>query len=112
MARRGGRRTRGITQPANQIAAVIFGLRENGDIVRISAYRLKGGVRLSGPNGPHIVHASNDKTIEGWRREAALVWTLTHVYDVHPMFENDEHVKQQYEELKTKSAERRRRLAG
>ncbi len=85
--------------------------RRNGDIARISAYQLKDGVRLSGPNGSHIVHASNDRTIEGWRREAALVWNLTNVYDVLPIFENDEHGRQQYEELKAKSAERKHQLA-
>lgn len=111
MARRSGRRTKRITQPANQIAAAIFGLRENGDIARVSAYQLKNGVRLSGPNGSHIVHASNVRSIEGWSAEARLVWNLTDVYDTHPMYANSEHEKERYAELEFKSAARKRVLA-
>jgi hypothetical protein len=50
-SRGSGRRTKKITRPDNQAAAVIFGVRENGDIARVTAYQLKDGVRLSGPNG-------------------------------------------------------------
>jgi hypothetical protein len=91
---------------------VIFGLRENGDIVRVTAYQLKDGVRLSGPNAPHIVHASNARSIEGWCGEAALVWRLTQTYHIMPEHENGEHEKELYAELEAKSAERKRQLAG
>src|SRR5579862_4343859 len=107
MARRGGGRGAKTTQRANQITAVIFGLRENGDIARISAYQLGDAVRLSGPNGNHIVHGSNERSVEGWRREATLVWRLTDVYDIHPMFANGEDEKQRYAELEVKSADRK-----
>jgi hypothetical protein len=92
--------------------AVIFGLRENGDMARVTAYQLKDAVRLSGPNGSHVVHASNVKSIDGWRREAALVWNLTHVYDVMPGYENGEHERELYAELKAKSDERKRQRGG
>jgi hypothetical protein len=111
MARRGGRRSKRITQPPNQIAAVIYGLRRNGDIARISAYQLKDGVRLSGPNFSKIVHGSNDDSIEGWKREAVLLWDLTDVYDAHPMFANSEHEKEKYAALEAKGAQRKRQLA-
>jgi len=111
MVRRGGRARR-VMRPTNQCVAVIFGLKQNtGDIVRISAYEQKDGVRLSGPRGSHSVHSSNLGSIDGWRREAALVWGLTEVYDVSPRFQHGEHERQLYAKLQAKSAERKRQLA-
>lgn len=111
MARRGARARR-ITRPTNQCVAVIFGLKQDtGDIVRISAYERKDGVRLLGPHGSHSVHSSNLGSIDGWRREAALVWDLTEVYDVLPQYQHGEHERQLYAELQAKSAERKRQLA-
>ena len=111
MVRRGGHARR-IMRPTIQCVAVIFGLkRDTGEIVRISVYEQKDGMRLSGPHGPHSVHSSNLGSIDGWRREAALVWGLTDVYDVSPQYQHGEHEQQLYAELQAKSAERKRQLA-
>jgi hypothetical protein len=45
---------------------------------------------------------------EGWVQEARLVWTLSDVYDEHPMFENAERSKERYEALKAKGEEIKR----
>ena len=95
----------------NQIAAVIYGLRPNGDIARISAYDSGDSVRLSGPNSPHWVHGSNVSTVEGWQREAVLVWRLTNAYNVHPASMDSDDAKERYAELQAKSAELKRQLA-
>jgi hypothetical protein len=110
----GGRRTKKITRPVGQALAVIFGLKDNGDIVRVTASQLSGGrINLSGPNSPrNAVHASNRDTREGWCAETALLWHLTNVYDVMPESQNGEHEKELYAELEAKSGERKRQLAG
>ena len=104
------RRSSPARSKGNEIAVIILGLRSDGDIVRIAAYQSGSSVRLSGPNGRHNVHPSNQKTVEGWRHEAALAWRLSDTYSVHPMDERGEHERERYEELKAKSAERKRQL--
>jgi len=89
---------------------MIYGLRPNGDVARVSAYQSGSSVKLSGPNGSHNVHPSNERTIEGWIREAALVWHLTNVYETHPTLADGEHEKQKYEALKALGAERKSQL--
>jgi len=104
------RRSSPARPKGNEIAAIIFGLRSDGDIVRISAYQSGLGVRLSGPHGSHNVHPSNQKKVEGWRHEAARAWNLSDTYSVHPTDERSEHEGERYEQLKAKSEERKRQL--
>jgi hypothetical protein len=95
-----------------ELKAVIYGIRRSdGEIARISAYKKGKSVRLSGPHDSKIVHPSNEGSIEGWSREAALVWGLSDVYNTHPLYEDAEYAKQRLEQLKTKSEQRKRELA-
>jgi hypothetical protein len=95
-----------------ELKAVIYGMRRSdGEIARISAYKKGKSVRLSGPHDSKIVNPSNEGSIEGWRREAALVWNLSDVYDEHPLYENAERAKQRLDELKAKGEQRKRELA-
>lgn len=99
MARRSGSRK----SNTEQMVMTVRGLRPNGDAVSISVYRKGKSVRLSGPHGSHLVHPSNERTSDGWLREAVLVWNLTNVYDEHPVYTDREQSREQFAALKAKS---------
>jgi hypothetical protein len=107
MARRGSRTSRTTEVPVMRIC----GLRPTGDTASITVYRKGKSVRLSGPNGNHIVHPSNEKTSQGWIHEAILVWNLSNVYDEHPIHTDIEQSRQQFAALKAKGDELKRQLA-
>jgi hypothetical protein len=75
--------------------------------MRIAVYVKGKSVRLSGPHGSHNVHASNEQTLDGWKREAALVWNLTDIEDVPRMLLNTETDKHILETLKRKTESRK-----
>ena len=107
MARRSGSRK----STTEQIVMTICGLRPNGDPVSISVYKKGRSVRLSGLNGPHLVHPSNERTSDGWLREAILVWNLTDVYDEHPIYTDREQSRERFAALRAKGEELKRALA-
>ena len=66
-----------------QYTTTFYGITNAWDVVRIAVYVKGTDVWLSGPRGPsHPVHASNERTREGWMREARLVWNLGEMIEV------------------------------
>lgn|ERR1700692_174356 len=98
MARRGGSRKK----TAEQVVMTICGLRPNGDAVSITVSRNGKSIRLFGPNGSHLVHPSNERTSDGWIREAVLVWNLSEVYDEHPTYVDLEERQRLFASLRAK----------
>jgi len=93
---------------AEKIVCCLYGINRQYEVVRISVYVRGPDVRLSGPNGSHPVHASNKRTIDGWKREAALVWHLSNVKDVPDFLFGSGSEKRVYEELRGIARERNR----
>jgi|ERR1035437_156990 hypothetical protein len=94
-----------------EMVSYLHGLNSAGDVVSIAVYKKGGAVRLSGPHGSHLVHQSNDGSLQGWIREAQLVWNLSDVYDTHPTLLNSDFAKSELERLKRKGAEQKQSLA-
>src|SRR5262249_19216898 len=69
-------------QNVEQLICCLYGINPKHEIARIGVYVKDGDVRLSGPNGSHSIDASNSRTIDGWKREAAVVWNLSNLTDV------------------------------
>jgi hypothetical protein len=107
MARRGGSRK----SNTEQMVMTICGLRPKGDAVSVTVYRKGKSVRLFGPNGSHLVHPSNERTSDGWIREAILVWNLSEVYDEHPVHVDREDAQRRFAALRAKGDELQRVLA-
>ena len=105
-------RTRKIKANPREIAVILYGINRQGSVVRISAYDQGDNVRLSGANGTHNVHLSNSKDIDGWKREAALVWKLTDLIDIDPRHATEAFSKDKIDELTRKAEDRKRQLAG
>ena len=82
----GGNRTGQLSKPQSttkQYTTTFYGITNAWDVVRIAVYVKGTDVWLSGPRGPsHPVHASNERTREGWMREARLVWNLGEMIEV------------------------------
>ena len=91
-----------------EMLAAIYGLDQEGEVVRVWVYRQNKNVRLSGPLRSHIVHPSNKRDIEGWRREAARMWGLTDIVEFEPNLFHSELKNEIIEDLSAKSAERKR----
>jgi len=89
----------------------ICGLRPNGDAVSVTVYRKGKSVRLFGPNGSHLVHPSNERTSDGWIREAILVWNLFQVYDENPIYVDREETQKRFAALRVRGDELKRTLA-
>jgi hypothetical protein len=80
--------------------AHIYGINRTGQVVRISVYQKGKDVRLSGPHGSHPVHQSNISNMDGWTREAALVWSLTDIIDIPISLINSPDMKEKLDELR------------
>ena len=91
-----------------QLMSRICGLRPNGDAVLIHVYKKGKSARLSGPNGSHLVHPSNESGSPGWMREAVLVWNLTEVHDEHPIYTDHEESTDWFAGLRAKGDELKR----
>ena len=73
----------------------------------IGVFRKGNAVRLLGPDGSHLVHSSNNNDIDGYKREAELVWNLTDVFDVARDKLNSEEVIAKIAQLKLRAAQLR-----
>jgi hypothetical protein len=81
-----------------------------GNVVTVPVYVKGTAVYLSGPHGRHLVHPSNERSLEGWRREAAHVWHFTNVIDVPAVLLGSESDKQAKTEIQRQSEARKREL--
>jgi hypothetical protein len=105
-------RTRGSAvaiQNLEQLICCLYGINPKHEIARIGVYVKDGDVRLSGPNGSHPVDVSNTRTVDGWKREAALVWNLSDLMDVPHFLLGSGTDKAVQEELKRIAGKRNRR---
>jgi hypothetical protein len=85
------------------LVCCIYGLNRRGDVMRIWAYRKGQSVKLSSGDGrPHFVHASNESNVEGWVREAALVWSLTDTFDIPVHLRNTDHERTEVDRITAK----------
>ena len=105
------RRSSSGKSTTEQMMMTICGLRPNGDAVSITVYRKGKSVRLYGPNGSHLVHPSNERTSDGWIREAILVWNLSEVYDEHPAYVDLEERQRLFAALRAKGEKLKSELA-
>ena len=73
-----------------ELMAAIYGITKRGDVAHISVYAKGKAVRLLGPRRTVSVSMPNRANIDGWKREAALVWDLTHLIDIpRILFQSD-----------------------
>jgi hypothetical protein len=66
----------------------------------------------SGDDRPHLVHASNESNVEGWVREAALVWSLTDTFDIPVHMRNSVHERTELDRITAKSTKVERTVGG
>lgn len=96
-------RARSQSGTAEALVCCIYGLNSSGDVVRIWAYQKGSSVKLSSGDGrPHFVHGSNESNVEGWVREAALVWPLTDTFDIPVHLRNTDHEKAEVDRIMAK----------
>jgi len=106
MARRSGR---GIKKRnVEELVSYFYGINAKHEVKSIAVYVKGKSVRLSGPHGSHNAHSSNSGSLEGWKRETALVWNLTDVIDIPRVLLNSESGKKKVEELETRATEKKR----
>lgn len=91
------------------MSCYIYGINQKSDVVTIAVYTKGRSVRLSGPNGSKPVHGSNARNVEGWKREAGLVWNLTDLIDVPVMLFNTDKDRRAFEGPK-QIAEKRKKI--
>jgi hypothetical protein len=108
MAKRRGTPKRNV----EEMIARFHGINRKGDVVNISVYKKGGDVRLSGPNGSHPVHRSNIGNMEGWIREAALVWGLSDIIDIPTLLLNSPDTKEKLKHLNMKAKKLREKQEG
>jgi hypothetical protein len=85
----------------------ICGINKDYEILVIGVFRKDNSVRLLGPNGAHMVHSTNNFDVEGYKREAALVWSLTDMFDVARDKLESKEVVERIAMLKQKAADRK-----
>jgi hypothetical protein len=85
----------------------ICGINKAYEILIIGVFRKDNSVRLLGPNGAHMVHSSNNYDVEGYKREAALVWGLTDMIDVARDKLDSKEVVERIALLKKRAADRK-----
>ena len=89
----------------------LYGVDYDGNVKTISVYVEGRSARLSGPNGRHLVHPSNQGSAEGWIREAKLVWGLKNVIDVYVKSLGSDADKLAQEEIQKQADEIKRAIA-
>jgi len=92
---------------SEDLARYICGINKDYEIMTIGVFRKGNAVRLLGPDGSHLVHSSNNNDIDGYKREAELVWNLTDVFDVARDKLNSEEVIAKIAQLKLRAAQLR-----
>lgn len=92
---------------SEDLSRYICGINKDYEIMTIGVFRKGNAVRLLGPDGSHLVHSSNNNDIDGYKREAELVWKLTDVFDVARDKLNSEEVVAKIAQLKLRAAELR-----
>jgi len=91
-----------------ELSCYIFGINSENKVMVIAVYVKGRSVRLSGPHGSHAVHPSNIGGIDGWKREATLVWHLSNTVDVPRALLNSAFEKSKREELERIAADPKR----
>jgi hypothetical protein len=96
-------RTRRSPSGTEALGCCIYGLDDRGDVIRIWAYQKGRSVKLSSGDGsPHFVHPSNESNVEGWVREAALVWSFTDTFDIPVHLRNTDYEKTEVDRITAK----------
>jgi hypothetical protein len=54
----------------------IHGLNQNGEVISLAIFKAGSSIHLVGSAKSHVVDASKQGTVAGWKHEAALVWGL------------------------------------
>jgi hypothetical protein len=88
----------------------LYGINDKADVVEIMIRRDDRDVSLSGPGGSHPVHPSNAGSIQGWKREAAVVWHLSEVINIPGMAADSASSRQRLADLEAKAAKLRKAL--
>jgi hypothetical protein len=101
-------RKRNVHEPS----CYLYGIDRKFEVMIIAVYVRGKAVRLSGRHGTHLVHPSNEKSLEGWKREAALMWNLTDIVDVPRVLLNSEIDKRKLKELKETADQRKQEMEG
>lgn len=106
MRRESGRRS----SSTERLVGYLYGINDKAQVVEIMIRRDDRNVSLLGPAGSHMVHPANASSIEGWKREAAVVWHLSEVINIPGMAVNSALSQQRLADLEAKAATRRRAL--
>ncbi len=96
-----------MSMKPEELLGYICGINKKYDVMVIGIFVKNSSVQLLGPNGSHMVHSSNNIDMNGFKREAAIVWDLTDMFDVPRDKINSEEVVGRIAQLKQKAAGRK-----
>jgi hypothetical protein len=92
-----------------ELSCYFYGINREHKVVSVAVYVKGKSVRLSGPHGSHLVHPSNERSHEGWKREAGLVWNLSDIVGVPRVLIGSESDKKQFARIKEEAQARKRK---
>jgi antirestriction protein len=92
---------------AEELLGYICGINKKYDVMVIGIFVKNNSVQLLGPNGSHMVHSTNNIDMNGFKREAAIVWDLTDIFDVPRDKINSEEAIEKIAQLKQTAAGRK-----
>jgi len=68
-------------KPEN-LLGYICGIDKTYEVMVIGIFIKNNSVQLLGPDGSHQVHSSNNIDMDGYKREAAIVWNLIDMFEI------------------------------
>jgi hypothetical protein len=95
-----------------ELMAAIYGISRRGDVMHISVYAQGKAVRLLGPRLTVSVSTPNRANIDGWKREAALVWDLTHLMGIPRILFHSDTEKSKLDSFREEAASIKAELEG
>jgi hypothetical protein len=91
-------------KPEN-LLGYICGIDQDYEVMVVGVFIKNNSVQLLGPDGSHQVHSSNNFDMDGYKREAAIVWDLTDMFEIARDRINSPEVAEKTVLLKRKAAE-------
>jgi len=91
-------------KPEN-LLGYICGIDKTYEVMVIGIFIKNNSVQLLGPDGSHQVHSSNNIDMDGYKREAAIVWNLIDMFEIARDRINSAEVAEKTARLKQRAAE-------
>lgn len=85
----------------------ICGIGKDYELMVVGIFINHNSVVLLGPDGSHQVHSSNNFDMAGYKREAAIVWHLTEMFEIARDRINSPEIVEKIAELKQRAAEKK-----